>query len=58
MNAVIASRSANAGGENVGGGLTFRLRGRTKFYTEVRYHHAGYNIGKVDVLPLTFGLRW
>jgi opacity protein-like surface antigen len=58
VNAVIASRSENAFGGNIGGGLSFRLRGRTKFYSEVRYHHASYNIGKTDILPLTFGLRW
>jgi hypothetical protein len=59
VNAVIASRSANTGGGNIGGGLTFRLGGgHTKFYTEVRYHYASYHIGKVEMLPLTFGLRW
>ena len=56
---VTGSRSANAFGENIGGGLAFRLGGSgIKFYTEVRYHHAGYNRVATDILPLTFGVRW
>jgi hypothetical protein len=59
VNFVTGSTSANAFGENIGGGLTIRLgEGRTKFYTEVRYHHAGYHSVSTDVLPLTFGFRW
>ena len=58
VDAVLASRSADAFGGNIGGGLTFRISGSMKFYTEVRYHHAGYHIGSIDVLPLTFGFRW
>jgi opacity protein-like surface antigen len=56
---VTGSTSANAFGENIGGGLTIRLgESRAKFYTEVRYHHAGYNKVSTNILPLTFGLRW
>ena len=59
VNFVTGSRSANSFGENIGGGLTVRLGGgHTKFYTEVRYHHAGYNHVSTEILPLTFGFRW
>jgi len=59
VNIVTGSRSANSFGENVGGGLTIRLGdGNTKFYTELRYHHAGYNHVSTQLLPLTFGFRW
>ena len=59
VNFVTGSSSANAFGENIGGGLTFRLgEGRTKLYAEARYHHAGYNRVSTNILPLTFGVRW
>jgi len=58
-NIVTGSRSSNSFGENIGGGFTIRLgEGHTKFYTEVRYHHAGYNKVSTELLPLTFGFRW
>ena len=57
-NAVLASSSSDAFGGNVGGGLTVRIGdGNTKFFTEVRYHHAAHDPG-TDLLPLTFGFRW
>jgi opacity protein-like surface antigen len=56
---VTGSRSSNAFGENIGGGLTYRLgEGHAKIFTEVRYHHAGYDHVSTDLLPLTFGIRW
>jgi hypothetical protein len=59
VNIVTASRSVDAFGENIGGGLTLPLgRGGAKFYTEIRYHHASYNKLATDLLPLTFGVRW
>jgi hypothetical protein len=58
VNIVTGSRSDNAFGGNIGGGLTYRLGERTKFYTEVRYHHASYDKVATDILPLTFGIRW
>jgi len=57
-NVVIGSNTSDAFGGNVGGGLTFRLPENFKFYAEVRYHHATYGRGSIDILPLTFGLRW
>jgi len=56
-NFVIGSRTDDALGGNVGGGLTLDIADNVKFYTEVRYHHAGGRVN-TDVLPLTFGLRW
>jgi opacity protein-like surface antigen len=59
VNVVTGRTSADAFGENIGGGLTFRLgEGRTKLYAEARYHHAGYNRVATDIVPLTFGIRW
>jgi hypothetical protein len=55
----IGSHSSNAGGFNVGGGLTFSLgRLGAHLYTEVRYHHAFTDGVDTTVLPLTFGVRW
>ena len=59
VNFVTGSRSENSFGENIGGGFTYRIgESGVKLYTEVRYHHAGYNREATDLLPLTFGLRW
>jgi opacity protein-like surface antigen len=56
---VTGSRSDNAFGENIGGGLTYQLgESRAKFYAEARYHHASYNKVSTQILPLTFGIRW
>jgi len=57
-NVVIGSRTSDALGGNVGGGVTFHVAENFKFYAEVRYHHASYGRGSTDILPLTFGFRW
>src|SRR5262249_30605898 len=58
-NVVLSSKTWDAFGGNIGGGLTYRLgESRLKFYTEVRYHHAPHGTVNTDILPLTFGLRW
>jgi hypothetical protein len=59
VNVITGSTSANAFGENIGGGVTYRLGGSgLKFYTEFRYHHAAYNKVSTNIIPLTFGVRW
>jgi len=59
VNIITGSRSANAFGENIGGGLTYRLsESNWKIYAEVRYHHASYHKVSTNLLPLTFGIRW
>jgi hypothetical protein len=59
VNIVTGSTSADAFGENIGGGLTYRFgESGIKFYTEFRYHHADYHKVATDIIPLTFGLRW
>jgi hypothetical protein len=55
---VIASRSSDAFGGNIGGGLTIPVGAGGSFYFEVRYHHAAHSNASTDVLPLTFGFRW
>ncbi len=56
---VTGSTSENAFGENIGGGVTYRLgESPFKFYTELRYHHAVYDRVSTNILPLTFGIRF
>jgi hypothetical protein len=56
---ITGSTSADAFGENIGGGVTYRLgESGIKFYTEVRYHHASYHKVSTNIVPLTFGIRW
>jgi len=56
---ITGSTSADAFGENIGGGITYRLgESGIKFYTEFRYHHADYNNVATNIIPLTFGVRW
>jgi opacity protein-like surface antigen len=58
VNIITGSRSSNSFGENIGGGATIRLGGgHVNFYTEIRYHHAGYSRVSTNLLPLTFGIR-
>ena len=59
VNIVTGSTSANAFGENIGGGLTYHLgESGFKFYTEFRYHHASYHKVSTNIIPLTFGIRF
>jgi hypothetical protein len=59
VNIVTGSTSANAFGENIGAGLTYRFgESPIKFYTEFRYHHADYHKVATNIIPLTFGIRW
>jgi len=56
---VTGSTSADSFGENIGGGVTYRLgESGLKFYTEFRYHHADYHKVATNIIPLTFGIRW
>ena len=56
---VIGSFTRHAAGWNAGGGLTFGI-GRTgaKIYTEARYHWAGTTGRPIQIVPVTFGVRW
>jgi hypothetical protein len=56
---ITGSKSDNAFGGNIGGGLTYRLgESHVKFYTEVRYHHVSYDKISTNLIPVTFGIRW
>jgi opacity protein-like surface antigen len=48
--------STYKGGYNVGGGVSFGAR--TKFFTEIRYHHMFTTAFPTEIFPLTFGIRW
>jgi hypothetical protein len=56
----LSSLSSDAGGFNVGGGVTYRVKrlGRARAFAEARYHRAYQSDSHTSVLPLTFGLRW
>ena len=56
----LSSYSKDAGGFNVGGGVTYRLSRlyNTKLFIEGRYHRAYHSDGKTIVFPITMGLRW
>jgi outer membrane protein with beta-barrel domain len=56
----LSSFSKDAGGFNVGGGVTYRLSRfyNTKLFIEGRYHRAYHSDGQTIVLPITVGLRW
>lgn len=59
VNFVTGSSSANAFGENIGGGITYRLgESGFKVFAEFRYHHAAYHTVSTNIIPLTFGIRW
>ncbi len=56
----IASNTKDAGGFNVGGGVTYRLNHlhRAKLYVEARYHRAYHSDGQTTFMPVTMGIRW
>jgi opacity protein-like surface antigen len=55
---VLNDNSDDAFGVNMGAGVNFRISGRLKGYTEIRYHHAYHHQISTQVTPLTFGIRW
>lgn len=48
----------DAGGVNIGAGLTCNLGWGTKFFVEARYHHIFTPGADTQIIPITFGLRW
>jgi hypothetical protein len=56
----LSSFSKDAGGFNVGGGVSYRLSRfyNTKLFIEGRYHRAYHSDGQTIVIPITVGLRW
>ncbi len=56
----ISSNTKDAGGFNVGGGFTYRLKymHHAKIYVEGRYHRAYTSDGQTTFIPVTVGLRW
>jgi opacity protein-like surface antigen len=58
-NEVLGSFTQNRGGLNIGGGVSFRIKGDSnlKFYAESRYHYI-FTDQRTTILPVTFGLRW
>jgi outer membrane protein with beta-barrel domain len=56
----ISSNTKDAGGFNVGGGFTYRVKylHHTRVYVEARYHRAYHSDGQTTFIPVTVGLRW
>jgi hypothetical protein len=48
----------DAGGVNVGGGITCNLGWGTKLFVEARYHHIFTSGGATRIIPVSIGLRW
>ena len=48
----------DAGGVNLGAGLTWHLGWGTKLFVEARYHRIFTPGGDTQIIPITFGLRW
>lgn len=58
-NQIIGTITKVGWGGNIGAGITYRLRDSgAKLFAEVRYHHIGTNPKAMDILPVTFGVRW
>jgi hypothetical protein len=56
---VIGTFTSRAGGWNAGGGLTFGVgHSGAKISPEARYHWAGTSGRPIQIVPVTFGLRW
>jgi hypothetical protein len=51
-------QTTDAGGVNIGMGLTCNLGWGTKFFVEARYHHIFTSGGDTELIPVTIGLRW
>ncbi len=57
-NRVLGSVSRDAGGVNVGGGLSFGFRGGTRVFAEVRWHRAFHNPTNTTLVPITAGISF
>ena len=56
---VLAERTDNVFGANVGGGVTYRLtESGMNVYAEARFHYAPTKNVYTRVIPVTFGVRW
>jgi hypothetical protein len=51
-------QTTDAGGVNVGMGLTCNLGWGTKFFVEARYHRIFTSGDATQIIPVTIGLRW
>jgi hypothetical protein len=51
-------QTTDAGGVNIGMGLTWNWGWGTKFFVEARYHHIFTSGSDTQIIPVTFGFRW
>jgi hypothetical protein len=57
-NQILGSVTRDAGGVNVGGGVSFAAGHRTRIYAESRWHRAYHNPTNTTIVPITIGLRF
>jgi len=56
---VLASRTDNVFGANIGGGVTYRVTEKgMRVYAEARFHYAPTKNIYTRIIPVTFGVRW
>ena len=56
--AVTGSRATSGFGYNVGAGLDFGIESGAALFIEARWHHADLDGVAMDVIPVSFGIRW
>ena len=58
INGKFLDASMNQFGENVGGGVTYKIRPNIQIYGEWRLLHGKGGGSTTDLRPITFGVRW
>jgi len=56
--AVTGERSDSGFGFNVGLGIDMSIEGGASLFVDARYHHAAMPGVDMDIIPITFGVRW
>jgi len=56
--AISGERETSTIGYNVGAGIDFEIEGGASLYIDVRYHYAPMDGTDMQVIPVTFGVRW
>lgn len=57
-NQVLGTVTRNAGGTNVGAGLSVKVGRGAHLFVEARYHYVWTERRATEMLPITFGVRW
>ncbi|HYZ84689.1 MAG TPA: hypothetical protein VE621_09815 [Bryobacteraceae bacterium] len=57
-NRVLGSVSRDAGGVNIGGGLSFHVAERTRIFAQIRWHRAFQSPTNTTLVPITLGISF